>query len=80
MNLKEAVQLPEGEDQNEWLAMHGGPCAAAVREPATQPYDRVSHTHTHAALPLPVPAPCSAVDFFNRINLVYGAGERARLR
>jgi MOB kinase activator 1 len=49
-SLRKAVVLPEGEDENEWLAVNGE-CLAKLRAAADE----------------------TVVDFYNQINLLYGA-------
>lgn len=57
--MREVVRLPVGEHMNDWLAVHG----EWGRRGDIVPYD--SH-HLLSIYSLPV------VDFFNRINLIYG--------
>lgn len=65
MDLKAAVKLPPDEDENEWLAVHG----ALWRKGDSQ----VGLAGRRSNLsPLPPLLPLAAVDFFNRINLIYG--------
>ena len=54
-SLRKVVKLPEGEDENEWLAVNSEFLQPARREP-------------NQSLTL-----CAVVDFYNQINLLYGA-------
>lgn len=54
-SLRKAVKLPEGEDENEWLAVNSESSRFSWREAKTDP----------ARVPV--------VDFYNQINLLYGA-------
>ena len=58
-NLRLAVQLPEGEDLNEWLAVHGA-CLRYILCPLSQ--RRLTGWRRSRA----------AVDFFNHLNMLYG--------
>lgn len=57
MNLSEAVQLPDGEDLNEWLAMHGARRRAGERRRERETERRATRqgreegdgTHGHSA-------------------------------
>lgn len=54
-SLRKVVKLPEGEDENEWLAVNSKFLQPTRREPSQ-------------SLTL-----CAVVDFYNQINLLYGA-------
>ncbi len=58
LDLQRVVQLPPGEDPNEWLAMHGALASGLL--------DFFSPSPTATSQTNPV------VDFYNRINLIYG--------
>lgn len=59
--MRLAVQLPEGEDLNEWLAVHGTSDLLRCVQGA--------HTET---LNDAMIATLIAVDFFNHLNMLYG--------
>lgn len=56
-SLRKVVKLPEGEDKDEWLAVNGMPYAFSTI---------ITTTLTRYS-------PCAVVDFYNQINLIYGA-------
>lgn len=56
-NIKLAVQLPDGEDLNEWIAVNSKYCIVCVSMVVA----------LNALLSV-----LSAVDFFNQINMLYG--------
>lgn len=64
INLRAAVKLPPGEDLNDWIAVHGT-CIDLCRKFLQQQGDWRSIIFTTNNI-IPV------VDFFNRINLIYG--------
>ena len=62
-SLRKVVKLPEGEDKDEWLAVNGMLCCCC---PLLYPFHfGRSNLANHIRLPV--------VDFYNQVNLIYGA-------
>lgn len=63
INLRQVVKLPEGENLNDWIAVHG-----KLENKCYTETSLVFHCHAIANIFFLI----VVVDFFNRINLIYG--------